>query len=194
MSAGWATVKRTRAADRAADTRARTYLSNRYGGRCWRCGTWLEPDTGLAVPTSHVASERFHDAAQRAYPWQVQHIGDCPATPVVTAVSQPPPDVPAGRYAIDGPNGLTFYRVDRPTEGKWAGRTFVSVQAGPNLFPVRDAGARLGILAVIARDPAAASMRYGRELGHCGVCGLELTNQESRARGIGPVCAGKMGW
>lgn len=186
----WQTDRRAR----ADAPRARAYLPNRYGGHCWRCGAWLEADTGIAVQTSHVASERFHDDAQRRYQWQVQHIGDCPAPVVTVAMVKAEHDVPAGRYAIDTSTGLAFYRVDRPTEGKWAGRTFVSVQAGPNLFPVRDVGARLGILATIAKDPAAASMRYGRELGHCGVCGLELTNEESRARGIGPICAGKMSW
>ena len=30
--------------------------------------------------------------------------------------------------------------------------------------------------------------------GSCGHCGRTLTNEESRARGIGPICAGKMGW
>lgn len=39
-----------------------------------------------------------------------------------------------------------------------------------------------------------ASNRNGRELGHCGVCGRTLTDEESRARGIGPICAENNGW
>jgi len=29
---------------------------------------------------------------------------------------------------------------------------------------------------------------YGTELGECGVCGRTLTDEKSRAYGIGPVC------
>jgi len=100
------------------------------------------------------------------------------------------PDVPAGRYAITGEDGvLRFYVVDRPTEGRWAGYVFVSVQASDELHRVRDRAAREAILATIAIDPRDASIRYGKELGQCGVCGRTLTNEESRAAGIGPVCA-----
>lgn len=104
------------------------------------------------------------------------------------------PDVPAGRYAVETEEGhLAFYRVDRPTEGAWAGRTFVKVQASDELHPVRG-GAAASVLRKIAVDPAAASLRYGREIGSCGVCGRTLTDEDSRARGIGPICAEKTGW
>jgi hypothetical protein len=33
-----------------------------------------------------------------------------------------------------------------------------------------------------------AAARYGRELGQCGLCGRDLTDEASRAAGIGPVC------
>jgi hypothetical protein len=35
---------------------------------------------------------------------------------------------------------------------------------------------------------------YGRELEHCGCCGKELTDETSRARGVGPVCWNKYGY
>lgn len=38
---------------------------------------------------------------------------------------------------------------------------------------------------------AEASSLYGTELGHCGLCGRELTDESSRERGIGPTCAEK---
>jgi uncharacterized protein DUF6011 len=34
-------------------------------------------------------------------------------------------------------------------------------------------------------------VRYGQELGECGHCGRTLTDEASRAAGIGPVCASK---
>ena len=101
------------------------------------------------------------------------------------------PDVPEGRYAVEMDGTLHFFKVRRPDEGKWQGYTFVDEQAGPQTYPVRGQRVRT-VLALIAEDTHAALVRYGHELGHCGMCGLELTDEESRARGIGPVCAGKL--
>lgn len=104
------------------------------------------------------------------------------------------PDVDAGRYAINGHDGTTkFYRVDRPTEGRWNGYTFVKIQASETWYDVKGAAAQ-AVLTEIAKDPKAAMLRYGKEIGKCGHCGLTLTNEESRERGIGPICASKLGW
>jgi len=105
-------------------------------------------------------------------------------------------DVPAGRYAVTGEDGTTkFYRVDRPTEGKWKGYTFVKVQASDELHNVRSRATREAVLAKIASDGIQEAMlRYGREIGQCGHCGRTLTNEESREIGIGPKCRSKMGW
>lgn len=103
-------------------------------------------------------------------------------------------NVPAGRYAVEDNGTLKFYKVDVPgADSRWYGRTFVKVQASDNEYPVKGEGARR-VLTLIARDPQAAMLRYGREIGSCGHCGRTLTNEESRERGIGPICAGKMGW
>lgn len=102
------------------------------------------------------------------------------------------PDVPAGRYAVTGDEGHTvFVKVDRPTEGQYKGRTFVAIQAGDDLHKAFGVTS-LGLLRKIVADgPKAASIRYGRELGECGRCGRTLTDEASRAAGIGPVCASK---
>lgn len=106
----------------------------------------------------------------------------------------PIPEVPAGRYAVENEQGvLAFYVVDRPTEGRWAGYTFVRVMASDEEHRVSMRAAK-PILAKIQSDPKAASARYGRELGVCGVCNRTLTDEASRAAGIGPVCADKAGW
>ena len=106
-------------------------------------------------------------------------------------------EVPAGRYAVateDGAtNALAFYKVDRPTEGKWAGYTFVKLILGGHQEQRMSRAAGEAILRKIALDPEAASQAYGREMGQCGRCGLPLTNDESRAYGIGPDCR-KKGW
>jgi hypothetical protein len=49
-------------------------------------------------------------------------------------------------------------------------------------------------VARVAADPAAAATAHGHEYGQCSCCGRELTNPESVARGIGPICAERWGW
>lgn len=100
--------------------------------------------------------------------------------------------VPAGYYAVEclsGNNDLTFVKVDRPEKGKWAGYTFVKRVVGGHPDPIKGAE-RSAVLAAIAADPDAGP-RYGREIGNCYVCGRSLTDEESRALGIGPVCRGR---
>jgi len=109
--------------------------------------------------------------------------------------------IPEGRYALrlatPDPSGNTihFYSVDKPDEkSKWYGRTFVSLLVGNNdKFPVKAMHERERILAEIEKNPAEALLLYGREIGRCGHCGRTLTNDESRARGIGPVCLSQGG-
>jgi hypothetical protein len=103
-------------------------------------------------------------------------------------------DVPAGHYAIAsrGTNDLMFVRVDRPTEGKWAGRTFVKMIVGGHPdAPV----ARNRVADVLARIVEAgtddAARLYGQEIGRCCRCNRTLTDEASRAAGIGPDCATK---
>ena len=50
------------------------------------------------------------------------------------------------------------------------------------------------IVAKVAADPKAAAEAHGHEYGQCSCCGRELTNPESVARGIGPICAERWGW
>lgn len=106
-------------------------------------------------------------------------------------------EVPAGRYALRTPqnkNEISFYKIDKPTEGKWAGRTFVSQLIGPERQPIRGSGAAL-IVSEIAKAGIKESMLlYGKEIGRCGHCGRRLTNDLSREIGIGPICRNGMGW
>lgn len=116
-------------------------------------------------------------------------------TPATAGREQGLPDVPAGRYALREADGVTrFYRVDRPEEGRWAGWTFLKIQASDDLHPIKDRVRKGEVLRAIAADPAAASKLYGQELGHCGVCGRTLTDETSREYGIGPVCRNATGW
>jgi Family of unknown function (DUF6011) len=105
------------------------------------------------------------------------------------------PDVPAGRYALVDEHGTTkFYKVDRPDKGKWEGWTFLKALASDTEYPIRNEESRRAILAEIASDVQGALARYGHEIGACGVCGRTLTDEASRAAGIGPICADRLGF
>lgn len=170
-----------RAASKAIDTLAKApradapqpARTNRYAATCTRCGGQVAAEAGVLAKT--------------ASGWQVTHT-TCPAAPAPQAQA-PQPDVPAGHYAIasTGSNDLAFYRVDRPSKGAYAGRVFVKLVVGghPDMNVRRDHVA--GILARIAADPQAAA-RYGQELGRCCACNRHLTDETSRALGIGPEC------
>jgi hypothetical protein len=103
-------------------------------------------------------------------------------------------EVPAGRYAYTGIDGYTvFVKVDRP-EGRWSGYTFVSQQLSDD-FETVPRKFRVAALAAITKQGVKESaIRYGHELGVCAVCGRTLTNEASRAAGIGPKCAAGYGW
>jgi len=98
-----------------------------------------------------------------------------------------------GRYAIVMADKLRFFRINTPTEGRWMDFTFVTeIFGGGNKVSIRDRQLREAVLAGIANDPDALA-RFGQELGICGNCGRDLTDEESRALGIGPVCRQNLG-
>lgn len=98
-------------------------------------------------------------------------------------------EVPEGRYAIERSGKWSFYRVARPTQGRWADRVFVDHEVGDDqVYPIKYPAQRLAILDRIAQDPATAMINYGKQMGRCGHCGRRLRNAESIAAGIGPVC------
>lgn len=135
--------------------------------------------------------------------------------------AQPQWAMPAGRYAIyvpgvdDTPGAYSyvdrqdlvkpsygewrFFLVDKPDEGKWKGYTFIKRLIGgadDGGFRKVDmpAASREAALKAIEADPQKAMLDYGKQQVHCGHCGRKLSNNKSRERGIGPICAGKMGW
>jgi hypothetical protein len=127
----------------------------------------------------------------RASDW-IKRLLDKPKVGRTKSRGQDLPDVPAGRYAVTGDDGETdFYKVDRPTKGSWAGSTFVKLITGPDERNMSDTVARTILERIIADGPANAAIRYGREIKHCSVCNIQLTNNLSRALGIGPVCGGR---
>lgn len=89
-----------------------------------------------------------------------------------------------------------------PLHGKNAGAIYVKDRSGEYLGKVAsgkfvrsfscDEVTAAEVLAA-GSDPLAAAVAYGRKTGECACCGRELTDGESIARGIGPICATKWG-
>jgi cell pole-organizing protein PopZ len=102
--------------------------------------------------------------------------------------STPAAEVANGRYAVEEDGVLKFFKV---TNGKRAGFVFLDVQASDEWHAIRNVARIRKIVALIAEDAHAAMIRYGHELGECGRCGRTLTDEASRAAGIGPICASK---
>lgn len=163
---------------------------------------WL-PDVAIATVRSLLDSQRIeprYAESLRTYidSGKVTEHGLRTAIERLQAMpSKPAPKglvVEAGRYAVEIDGELRFYQVDKPTEGRWVGYTFLKVQASDTLYPIRARATREAILCEIAKDPKAAMLLYGQKIGRCGHCGRTLTNEDSRARGIGPVCAENLSW
>lgn len=103
--------------------------------------------------------------------------------------------IPAGRYAVTGDDGTTdFYFVDFAEHGDWAGCVFVTLHTGGGDQRIAPKPTATILKRILDDGPTEAMQRYGHELGHCGNCGRELTNDVSREFGIGPVCRQNLGW
>ena len=103
-------------------------------------------------------------------------------------------------YAVPNADGkLTFLKVDRPKDGKWGGWTFVRQYLGGQGPAQRLGCAKPGqgysgqwpsLMEKVLADPKGAAQTFGQELGKCARCHADLTDETSRAQGLGPVCVG----
>jgi len=105
-------------------------------------------------------------------------------------------DVPQGHYAVPsltGNNDLDFVRVDRPTEGRWEGYTFVKrIIGGHPDVAIRGKQAQDLLAAIAEFGVKRAAETYAHEFGRCYVCNRTLTDETSRALGIGPDCRARV--
>lgn len=109
-------------------------------------------------------------------------------------------NVPDSRYALDNLPGAgnitTFFEVKTgKANTKWAGFLFVDRLVGGAVgdfvkYPVKGP-AKAQVLRLIAADPKAAAKRFADEFSVCARCGRTLTDDTSRAQGLGPECIEK---
>lgn len=119
--------------------------------------------------------------APRPHSTTAQHLADAVAATVV---------VPAGHYAVDGTGtqSIDFFRVtyDRAQRPRIA--RIIGGRPGGASVPYRTWGAILDRIQAAGIENAA--VRYGATIGRCHVCNRILTDDTSRALGIGPDCRG----
>lgn len=86
---------------------------------------------------------------------------------------------------------------------QWEGMLFAKTPEGKKLGAVKDGkfNARFTCTPVeaaavldCAQNPELAAVAYGKAWSRCGICDRTLHNDESIARGIGPICAERFGW
>lgn len=151
--------------------------ANRFDARCADCFQSVPADTG--------------DLTRQDNRWITRHVGTCPPAPAPAATPTPTVDVDvmpdAGYYAVDWNGDLKFYVV-REGKGGWTGRKFLNRYRSDYLDRPA-ARERADVIALIMADASAARETFARETTRCYRCGRRLTDEESRARGIGPDCA-----
>jgi hypothetical protein len=96
-----------------------------------------------------------------------------------------------------GTNDLDFFRIST-NQGKVnpankGCRRVERILGGHGSIPMRISEAMMvaeAIAAMTESERFEAMALFGREIGRCGICGRSLTDEVSRACGIGPVCRG----
>jgi hypothetical protein len=196
--AGAPAAPRTYGTGQGRAVSAPTVRVNKFAGRCEKCSGRVEAEQG----TIRKAGSQ----------WLVAHtvcpkVTAAPAAPASTPTAERADvqtiltDVPGGRYALPcktDSNDLDFWivtvnqgRVDPSKKGrKWVAR-FVGgagkvVIARPEVMLV----ARL-LAELTAGEREQAAMLFGQQVGSCGRCGRDLTDEHSRSVGLGPTCEGK---
>lgn len=93
----------------------------------------------------------------------------------------------------------TFTFCDMPARGQWKAAILVKdgeakigrVEGGKFFRFANCTDEQVKAVIEIAADPLQAAVAHGLKYSFCACCGAELTNAESIARGIGPICAEK---
>lgn len=104
--------------------------------------------------------------------------------------------VEPGRYALprttpdSAGNMINFFKVFSTRRGNMI-RMLVANGGGDYAEIRLSVAHQIAAATHIAKNPMAALQLYGRETATCGRCGRALSNDASRAAGIGPECAKK---
>lgn len=98
--------------------------------------------------------------------------------------------IPASRYALERKDGgIDFLEVKAIGRGR---RLVVQLHGAPGSFRQQILSVRLqgfAALHILDHGTAASAKLFADQVGECARCGSPLTQDASRARGLGPKCA-----
>lgn len=158
---------------------------NQFGGKCALCGKYVPEKQGTITKT--------------AAGWKARHLtpADCEAAQAAPAPKAPRTwNVPTGYYAVASRKpgqDLDFFRVNTPTKGKWVGWSFAEEMIGGQGRTKIDRQSQVAALdAIEAAGADVAGKLYADKIHNCYKCNLLLTDDESRARGMGLKCFKKL--
>lgn len=178
-----------------AEMNVERWMPNKYANACSVCSERVAEGQGFVVlrgrwlplcsPCAHSTQADRTDRADalRAVLAEIETLSQ----QVLDAMGrgdQKQPNVGLAIADSTGQNDLRFYRVtrrDRVTQ-VW------SVIGGRDDAVMAPEQALDALRAIVAVDIEDAARTYGRELGQCCLCGRHLTDESSRAAGIGPDC------
>ena len=158
---------------------------------------------GLSEKQTNAATNAAAKSAARKAQWEADKIAREAAAPSVSIdrIAQAFSAAKASRLKWPKLRLDTFVFSLASETGRNAGAiyvkdadsdTYLGKIVGDKLTRSRDCDAATEARIIVAcADPAAAATAYGKRTGQCSCCGRELTNEESIARAIGPVCAEK---
>jgi hypothetical protein len=113
--------------------------------------------------------------------------------PSINLDDRPMPLPPTGHYAICsyGDNDLIFLKFERSFGLSKTLRPKLRLVIGGRPLDSEVAGARAidYLERIVNEGVSACARRYAQELGRCSRCNRHLTDEASRARGLGPECA-----
>jgi hypothetical protein len=96
--------------------------------------------------------------------------------------------------AKDDSSNPGFLYINSNEQSSWARMYYGKVSPNSEFMPGRDAPDNmLELLGTLSGDVLSAAQAHGQKTGNCSCCNRELTDPQSIARGIGPVCAYRWG-
>lgn len=144
--------------------------TNRYAGRCARCGETVAENAGLLLGSKGA--------------WRTEHVaGECPVAPTAAPVSDEP--APEGMHRLD--DGRIFkVQIAHHGSGAPYAKLLVVHEDGSAEFVYAQGAVRmLSTETLMSLDEARS---FGALYGVCCVCAATLTDEDSIRLGIGPVC------
>jgi hypothetical protein len=102
------------------------------------------------------------------------------------------PEIPTGRYAYqkdtEDPEDIAFFHVVVTKKGF----PLLWIYTPMEEIAVKNRAQKRTILKKIEElGPFQCELLFGQKIGVCSRCGTELTNQQSREYGMGPICRNK---